>query len=337
MGLFDWFKKKAVAPSMFPDIKRVPVDPAFAPILAEYGAREDKETLALCFEGGGAKGRWQAGFEAYMAEIGLLALVDVMAGTSVGGLNALVTARYMLDSPNLQAVVDIWRAITSNSAVYNGQIPDGVLSGLKTVLSGRLGAVSLLDTAPLNALVQKHLGGFTKFHIPVFVMATDYMTRSRKVLGPGTLATDMALATSAVPVAFPPHNGMFMDGGCVMNCPHTFLIDEQAATKVIILYCDPDPTKVPPTAVPPTTLATGTAAIAALFQVQSDRAFEDLEKIAQLRKLQGQDPIEFAHFYPSVPTGTLLEFGDHPELLQVGYDDAVKYLTPQKVKDLLIA
>lgn len=337
MGFFSWFTKKKEDQELLPDIKRVPVDPEFAAILEEYGRREANETLALCLEGGGAKGRWQAGFATRMAEVGLLAHVDVIAGTSVGGLNATVIARYMLESPDLQKFVDIWRGIKSNSAVYNGQVPDGVMSGLKTVLSGRLTAPSLLDTKPLHDLVNKHLAGITKFHIPVFTVTTDYLTKQMRVLGPGTPAVDQALATSAVPVCFPPHLGMYMDGGCVMNCPFPFLIDAQAATKVIVLYCDPDLSKIPPSAPTPTSLTTGTAALAAMFQVQSDRAYEDLEKMLELRRLKGQDPIELAHFYPSVPTGTLLEFGAHPELLQRGYDDAVKYLTPQKVKDLLVA
>lgn len=337
MGFFSWFTKKKDDQELLPDIKRVPVDPEFSAVLDEYSRREDRETLALCLEGGGAKGIWQAGFAARMAEVGLMAHVDVIAGTSVGGLNATVIARYMLESPNLQKLVDIWRGIKSNDAVYKGKVPDGVISGLKTVLSGRLSAPSLLDIAPLHELVNKHLAGYNKFHIPVYTVATDYVTKGMKVLGPGTPAVDMALATSAVPVCFPPHNGVYMDGGCVMNCPFPFLIDAEGATKVVVLYCDPDMSKLPATAPAPTSINTGTAALTAMFQVQSDRAYDDLERMAELRRLKGQDPIEIAHFYPSVPTGTLLEFGAHPELLQKGYDDAVKYLTPQKVKDLLVA
>jgi predicted acylesterase/phospholipase RssA len=335
MWPFSLFKKKL--PDMLPDIVRQPVGPEYDAIWAEYDARAASEVLGLVCEGGGAKGRWQGGFMARAAELGLLKRVNVIAGTSVGGLNACVISRYMDQSPNLQAVVDIWRGIRSNSDIYNGEMPHDFMSGAKALLTGRLGGESLLDISPLRALVKKHLGGIQDFRIPTFTVTTDYATKSIRVLGPGTPPEDMALATSAVPGAFPAHQAQFMDGGCVMNCPYPFLLDAKGATKLVVLYCDADPSKVPTHADKPTTVSTGTAAIASLFSVQSNLAFEALEMTAELRKLRGESPIEIAHFYPSVPTGTLLEFGDHPELLQKGYDDAVQFLTPQKLRDLLIA
>jgi predicted acylesterase/phospholipase RssA len=336
MGLFDWFTKKK-QPDQLADIVRQPVDPEFAAIWAEYDARSASEVLTLCLEGGGAKGRWQGGFLARAAELGLLSRVQAIAGTSVGGLNACVTSRYMDESPNLQAVVDIWRGIRTNADIYLGEMPHDFMSAAKALLTGKLTGESVLDVAPLRALVKKHLGGITSFRVPTFTVTTDYVSKSIRLLGPGTLAEDMALATSAVPGAFPAHQGQFMDGGCVMNCPYPFLLGSQKATKIVVLYCDPDPATIPVHADKPSTINTGTAAIASLFSVQSNMAFEALEMTAELRKLRGESAIEIAHFYPSVPTGTLLEFGDHPELLQKGYDDAVLYFTPQKLRDLLVA
>jgi len=335
MGWFDWIWKKK-QPDLLADIVRVPVDPAFEAIWAEYDQRSAKEVLALCLEGGGAKGRWQGGFLARMAELGFLKRVKVIAGTSVGGLNACVTARYMDESADLQKVVDIWRGIRSNADVYKGEMPDSFWSAAKALLSGRLTGESILDVTPLRELVKRHLDGYTSFRVPTFTVATDYMGKKINILGPGTPAVDMALATSAVPGAFPAHNKQYMDGGCVMNCPYPFLLEAQGATKIVVLYCDPDPSKMPQHSQAPNTINTGTAAIAALFSVQSDMAFTALEMTAELRKLKGEDPIEIAHFYPSVPTGTLLEFGANPELLQKGYDDAVLFFTPEKLKALLV-
>lgn len=337
MGWFDWLKPKPKPKELLPDIVRKPVSPEFAAILAEYAKQASGEKLALCLEGGGAKGRWEMGFLAWMADIGLLPYIQVIAGTSVGGLNAVTTARYMKSSPNLQAGVDIWRGISQNSDIYLGEMPNDFGSIARALLSGKLTGASLLDVAPLRALAQKHFGGLTSLDIPVFVVATDYITKSKVVLGPGTPVVDMALATSAVPGAFPAHDGRYLDGGCVENCPYPYLLEAQGATKVIVLYCDPDPSKQPQTAEKPTTINTGTAAIASLFSVQSNLAFEVLELTAEVRKLRGEDPIELAHFYPSVPTGTLLDFGSNTAMLQCGYDDAVRFLTPEKLRGFLLA
>jgi predicted acylesterase/phospholipase RssA len=337
MGWFDWiWKPRNKQEEMLPDIKRAPVDPAFTSILQEYSKQVSKEKLALCLEGGGAKGRWQIGFAARMADIGLLPYIQVIAGTSVGGLNATAIGRYMKESPNLQACVDIWRGIRQNSDVYIGEIPKDIISIAKALVSGKLTGDSLLDISPLRNLVHKHFAGLTELTIPVFVIATDYITKSKVILGPGTPVVDMALATSAVPGAFPAHNGRYLDGGCVENCPYPYLLDAQKATKIIVLYCDPDPSKQPKTAEKPTTISTGAAAIASLFSVQSNMAFEVLELISEVRRLRGEDPVEIAHFYPSVPTGELLDFGGNTDLLQKGYDDAVKYLTPEKLRDFLL-
>lgn len=336
LGLF----RKKETPAPLPDLKRAPVSPEFLFVLQEYAGRRAGEKLALCLEGGGAKGRWQAGFMARAAEVGLLQLVDVAAGTSVGGLNALVMARYLDESPNLQKVVDVWRSIDRNEAIYLGKLPTDFWAAVRGLMAGKLNAASWLDVSPLLALVEKHLGGFTEFRLPVYTVAADYVTKRARIFGPGTKASDMALATSAVPGAFPAHlvDGVgHMDGGCSMNCPYPFLLEHEQATKIIVLYCDPDPNAVTKSSPAPSTLNTAAGALGALMQVQSDRAFSDLESIAQIRDLMKLSPVEIAHFYPSVETGTLLDFGGRPELLQQGYDDAVQFLTPEKLKALLVA
>ena len=339
MWPFSLFSKKEEKPkALLPDIKRAPVDPEFKLVWEEYDSRRSKEKMALCLEGGGAKGRWQAGVLARFSEIGLLPRLDVISGTSVGGLNALVTARYMNESPGLQDVVDIWRGISKNSDIYLGEMPTtGVWAAVKALTTGKLGAPSLLDVSPLHALVKKHLEGFTGFDIPVHVITTDYVTKKMRVLGPGILATDMALATSAVPGAFPAHQGKFLDGGCSMNNSHSFLVDTCGATKIVVLYVDPDPSTIPPTAPAPTSVTTGEAAIAALFQVQSDMAYTALEAVVETRKLKGLSPLEVMHYYPEKPNGDLLQFGGNLPSLQAGYDTAVKYLTPAKLREFLVA
>lgn len=336
------FGRRKAPDGPLPDVARKPLGAeeaaAWAGLLDEYRSRRDKETFALCLEGGGAKGRWQAGFLARAAEVGLLHVVDVVAGTSVGGLNALCVGRYLDESPDLQALVDVWRGIDSDDKIYLGKLPTDFWSAVRGLMAGRLKAEGWLDVSPLRALAKRHLGGMTESRPPVYVVATDYATRKARVLGPDVDGYHRAMATSAVPGAFPAHpveGAHQMDGGCSQNCPYPFLLDNIQATKLLVLYCDPDPEKVRADPKRPNALNTAVGALAALMQVQSDRAYSDLRSIAQIRELQGMTPIEIQHYYPSRETGGLLDFGAGHDLLQLGYDDAVKYLTPAKVRELL--
>ena len=331
----SWFSKEENQ-DLLPDLVRQPVAGEFKLVFQEYDARRSKEKIVLCLEGGGAKGRFQAGVLARMAEIGLLRRVDTIIGTSVGGMNACVTARYMDDTPNLQDVVDIWRGIKSNSDIYLGEMPTSIWTGLKTVLGGGLTGKSILDNTPQYDLVKKHLDGITEFRVPVYCVTTDYVTHARRLLGPGTSAVDMALATSAVPVAFKCYQGKYMDGGCVENLAIPTALN-LGSSKIVAIYCDADPSKMPVSAPDPSSITTGIAALGALFQVQSDREYDNIEKVRQMREIRGQDPIEVIHMYPSGHTGDLLEFGARPDLLKMGYEIATKYLTPDYVREFLQA
>ncbi len=321
-------------PDMLPDIQRKPVDGWFTPVLADYEARRGTEKVGLCLGGGGAKGAWQAGFLARMEEVGALKFVDIIAGTSVGGLNSLILGRYWSGNGPGRALANVWRGIRGNSDIYNGTVPDGFLSGAWALIRGKLNGPSFLDVSPLEAMCKKHLLGYSKFPIPVYVMTTSYQSKQKVVMGPGTQADFMARATSAVPVMFPAYAGDYMDGACRDNVPFDFLL-ENGVTKLVVLYCDPDASKVGFSSAKATSLTTGTAAIEALYNVQEEVAYRELENMGKIRELSGLDPIEVAHFYPSQPTGSLLQFTESGRLLQQGYDDACTYLTPDKVKAFL--
>jgi predicted acylesterase/phospholipase RssA len=329
------FSSTPSVPAQLPDLKRVPVDPRFAEIWKDYDARSSKEKLALALEGGGAKGRNQIGWIARMAEIGLIQRISLGAGTSVGGLNMTLTAKF-LKSATMQEVVDIWRGIRQNSDVYNGTMPSDVWSGLKTALSGKLSGKSLLDPMPLYALVNKHLDRITSFDVPIYTITTEYLSGMQRVLGPGTPAVDQALSTSAVPGAFPAYQGLYMDGGMTENCPAPLLL-ELGATKIAIVYCGEAPEKSAPQAGPPTTLTTIESALNAFSLAQSLRTYNVLNDMTELRKAKGQDPIEVLHCYPSGPTPSILQFGDMPEAMQHGYDQAVAFITPEKLAEFLQA
>ncbi len=329
---FGWFAKKD---ELLPDINRVPLSPEISGIIEEYRGRRGKERLGLCLAGGGAKGAWQVGFLSRAAEVGLLGCVDVMAGTSVGGLNCLLASKYVALTPVEagKALTSVWRGVRGNADIYRGSVPDGFMSGAWSLIQGKLSGLSFLDVTPLDNLCKKELAG-APLQVPVYVVTTDYTTKGKRVLGPGEDPVRMARATSSVPVMFPAYEGSFLDGACRDNVPFDFLL-EDGITKLVVLYCDPDASKVPQTSEKPTSINTGVAALAALYNVQEEGAYRELENIQTIRKLSGLDPIEVAHFYPSCDTGGLLQFTQTGRLLQAGYDDAVTYLTPEKVRQFL--
>ncbi len=332
---FSWFDKGV--PDMLPDVVRQPVGPVFADVMTEYRTRRDAEKIVLILEGGGAKGRFQAGVLARLAEIGLLDAVDAYVGTSVGALNACVTSRYFLESHNLQKVVDVWRGVRRNEDIYFGDIPSGVWSGLKTVLGGGLTKKSVLDNSPMVDLVKKHLGApGGKMAVPVYTICMDYVMKAKRVFGPGTDPVDMAISSASVPVFFPAWKDTYCDGGTVENFGLPTALG-LGATKIIAVYADADASKIPARAPAPTSINTGVAALAAMYNVQSDKAYDDMENMVAMRLAKGLSPLEIIHIYPAENTGPLLDFGARPDLLQKGYDLAVKYVTPDSITAFLKA
>lgn len=326
---------------MLPNINYVPLDQStkdqFVEILAEYISNyKSKEVLGLVSSGGGSKGAYEIGFYAYMAQIGFLPMVDVLAGASVGTLNSLLVAEFI---DNFQGAVDVWRNIDSNAKVFDGTMPSDALSALWAAVKGKFTGPSLVTTGPLQTVVQGLFGKYraqSEMKRPVWAVTCDRADSKALILRPDSRPVDQALASSAVPCAFPAYMDAYMDGGVCANVPYNVAIEEGKATKVIVLYCNPDDSNAMKRVSPPSVVVNGMAALSALFNQQEALIYHILELEQELRKVKGDDPIEFMQFYPSASTGdSFLAFGT-PGLLQLGYDDARKYLTPAKLKEFLL-
>lgn len=330
------WQKNSDKKELWPDIKRVPTDPAITAVIEEYRLRKEAGKtdgpLTMSFEGGGSKGIWQGGALAYLGQIGLVELVEMFGGTSVGALTGTITAKYRKDRSG-QHLVDIWRGIKSNSDVYTGSLPTNVFGLLREALKG-LDRRSILDNEPLRQLVHKELDGVV-FDVPVYTVAVDYTTGVMMIMGPGTDAATMAISSASVPIAFDLYNNMF-DGGTVMNscAPYFYKLGTR---RHVALYCGEDPSKIPAKKDPPNIINIGKAALEALFSTQELRAYDTLELENKIRILEGKTPISLKHLYPSAPTGDVLEFGVNHEVLQHGYDDAVRYVTADWLKELLLS
>lgn len=161
----------------------------------------DNFAIVLC--GGGAAGRWQAGVLTGLSQAGITEKASVIAGTSVGGLNAGIFSIYggnlplpssisddagettvplspesdkELDDPVLDGTagvpdplwynaVDVWESIKKNEDVYKGSMD----------LFGKIGASigivfnsadSALDAAPLRKRLDTIFGEFALQDVP---------------------------------------------------------------------------------------------------------------------------------------------------------------------------
>jgi NTE family protein len=304
--------------------------------------------LAITCVGGGAKGEWQAGFLYFMWQIGLLSLVDLFTGTSVGGLNSLLASLFIAD---YQKALDVWRGIGANSDVYNGQLPSsGIFSILRNLPKLFSNSPSLLDPSPLEAIAK---GVFTDLRAsqlprPVFTVADNRVPNRRVVLGHDTegtdrhqddLCVDMALATSRVPCAFPPYrykDMLLFDGAVYNNIPVDLAI-EKGASKVFVLFCDPDPDLHPVEDSGNTILGNGLTMLNNLYQQHEMEMWRSLE-LREAEQAKHGGPVQnYGKFYPSRATGSLLDFErkGSSDIMQLGYDDARKYLTPEKLSTIL--
>lgn len=293
-----------------------------------------KEKLALTLVGGGAKGRWQAGFIYRLWEVGLLSRLELLTGTSVGGLNSLLTSRF-INTP--EKILDTWININKNEHIYKGSIPDGIFGWLNFLLTFKfLRSTELLDIAPLREIVNNIFGPRLRamdLAIPVFTCTSDLIEGKQVIMGEQDLCMDMALTTCAIPVLFPMYNSRYADGGLMDNEPFDVAMDN-GATKIIGLFCEPEE-------VPKKTKITNMLDIALrcfdiIYSASELKTWNAVKAKQDLNLAKGGDQVEFALFYPSSTTFNLIDF-THTELMQNGYDDACKYLTKEKVEQLLLS
>jgi predicted acylesterase/phospholipase RssA len=84
---------------------------------------EEIYPIGLVLMGGAAKGRFQIGAEAALYQTLVGDYIQHIAGTSVGGLNALITALYCSQGgKDFNKAVGFWTGIIKNNQIYNGDL-----------------------------------------------------------------------------------------------------------------------------------------------------------------------------------------------------------------------
>lgn len=213
-------------------------------------------TVGLVLSGGGARGAYQAGVVRALYEISKELnrpdIFRIISGVSAGAINAAFLASHMEDLDLATAAMcRLWQNLKAED-VFSTRYSDIARSASRVIRTLSFGGmsqsltadhISLLDTAPLNDLlrqaivfpqIQKNIdAGILK---AVSVTATDYTTSLGITFVQGTpeitmwhrarrhsLRTDLTLdhvmASSAIPIFFPPIKveGRDYGDGCLRN------------------------------------------------------------------------------------------------------------------------
>jgi NTE family protein len=188
----------------------------------------------MILTGGGAKGAYEAGAVAALAEAGLP--IRLVAGTSAGALSAAMIAAGRAD--RLEAT---WRSITREQ-IYSVRAPTffaGLLPGWLT-LHALSRARSLLDPQPLRELIAAsvELDRIRSSPIGLIVTATDLVRREPRVFDNQTVTLDVLVAAAAVPGLFPAveiDGALLVDGGLTGRAPVLEALEAAPAARALVI------------------------------------------------------------------------------------------------------
>jgi NTE family protein len=204
---------------------------------------------ALILTGGGAKGAYEAGAVAALAEAGLP--IRLVAGSSAGALSAAMIVAGRAD--RLEAT---WRSLT-RERIYSVRAPTffaGLLPGWLT-LRALSNARSLLDPGPLRELIATsvELERIRSSPIQLVVTTTDLVRREPRVFDNQTVTVDALVAAAAVPGLFPAveiDGTLLVDGGLTGRAPVLEALEAAPVGRALVLLSyAPEEHEAPPTTI----------------------------------------------------------------------------------------
>ena len=240
--------------------------------------------LGLVLSGGGARGAYQAGVLRAISEVaesvGMPQPFSAITGVSAGAINASYLATMADSIPDAcDGMVKLWQTITTEKVFKTDALSAG-RSGLRLAMDAAFGALykkklsrSLLDTSPLRALLSEKIDfsrvgkiiadgrleaiGVTAMNYSstasvTFVQARDELqmwSRSRRWSTRAQINIDHVMASSAIPLFFPPvrvGEGHYGDG-CLRNtAPLSPAIHLGGEKLIVISVRRPDSVAPPP-------------------------------------------------------------------------------------------
>jgi predicted acylesterase/phospholipase RssA len=312
---------------------------------------KQNEKLALVLPGGGSFGRWQMGPLYWLYQIGILNRVDFICGNSVGGLNTLITAKYI---DNMDGAVAIWNNITKNSDVYKGMMQFNTfwdwMGMVSQILKDNKG-LSILNPDGLYKLLDTEVSvPLSQLKRPVYAITSDLAAAEvlciNSIQDPDFMANELGKCTSAIPAVFPLRDvqlrgqrAVNADGGIVKNDPIDIAI-KNGATKILLIGTSPD------TIDTNFTMKTDIISMAQrlepfLMHFGEESSWSTMEQYKEYNKLAPDKypTIEFLTLYPNDRTETgnnSLDF-TNTFALQKGLDHASKDWTKEIIEQFLLA
>ena len=247
---------------------------------------------ALVLSGGGARGAFQVGVWKYLQEIDWTP--DLICGTSIGAVNAAAIGSGM----SVERLIHVWRS-HNRSEIYR-------LKGLQFLKSMRRGTPlkSVLDTAPLRALLTRHLNleALRRSPIEVIISAVHLATGRLHLYNQDVIEIDHLMASSAMPILFPwqsIHGEPFWDGGVMANSP-LFLALERKMEEIIVVLLSPVGHR---SLTPPATLREGLELLLEHFLMGSCQTIMPLFNAspADARDDEWPSSLPFAHHFTKRP------------------------------------
>ena len=191
--------------------------PTRAPTRAQWLRRlasRKRDRVAFVFSGGGPLGALQVGAVKALIEHGIKP--DLVAGTSVGALNATFTAF----DPSIEGALrleGIWRALNDGEVFPGGRFK---ASWARMLVRGD----KVFENSGIRRMIENRLGEDARFEdaqLPLCVVATDLETGNEELFTSGRVLEPL-LASTAMPGIFPPvtiKGRRFTDGGVSNNVP----------------------------------------------------------------------------------------------------------------------
>lgn len=276
--------------------------------------------------GGGGRGAYQVGVAKALLEAGIK--FEYAFGTSIGALNATFLAQ-----GEIKRLEEIWGNLRAWDIF---KLPSAQQVG-RMIMGRKLG---MLDTSPLEELLRKEadLGRLKASDMKVRLVSTDLCSLETRMINLEDVATsaelvDILMATSAVPIAFPPRqlhgHGLWVDGGLVRNTPLRAAIDH-GAEEIFMVLLHPETVNVCPSNM--------WQLIARCLDVVLDASARKELELAQLyqrlvaegaEEAKGMRAVKIEVIQPSKPVDiNLLEIDPERSraLIKQGYEDAKAHL-----------
>ncbi len=180
---------------------------------------------AVFLSGGGARGAYEVGVLQALLKDG--PPIKIFGGTSVGAINAVLSATGQLDE-----LREVWRHL-STLKIYRPRLDLWNLTRWRSLTDNKALANRLRDHV--------HWGKLAHSRLRVFISATNVTTKTAETFSTTEITYRHVLASSAIPLLFPPvriGKSWYIDGAFSLQRPLKPLLDAGAG-RIFTVFLSP--------------------------------------------------------------------------------------------------